>query len=253
MSILQKEADYVVRYCCDNYLNQNNFVEDNIRRAVNYNLDVITPGELALTTRGTSQVVLSKSAINEIYRKSKHKVYKEHIENYCFENWRKFKIDYQIIKKDFFYENLNFSVDNQEDIDFIKKNKIINLLDIKKLIALNNEKKPINIKDKKYLVEENKFVKKNRIGYKSIYNFYNPIKVIYLNKHKNKKYLEFNFLIKNLFSALFTDDDGNIYYPSYLKKKFIKIKFKKLCDKKWSSYFLQQLRIKAYRELFELN
>ena len=58
------------------------------------------------------------------------------------------KIDYQIIKKDFLYENLNFSVDNQEDIDFIK-NKIINLLDIKKLIALNNEKKPINIKDKK--------------------------------------------------------------------------------------------------------
>ena len=69
LCILHKEADYVVRYCCDNYLSQNNFVEDNIRRAVNYNLDVITPGELALTTRGTSQVVLSKSAINEIYKK----------------------------------------------------------------------------------------------------------------------------------------------------------------------------------------
>lgn len=249
--IKNEKADYIVRYCCDNYLNENKLIEENIRRAVKYNLDLITPGEVAIVTKGASQVVISKNTILKVYKFSKNKIYNEHIENYCFENWKKFKIDYQITSENLYFDKLNFSIDTRKDISFVSHNNINNIYQYYKLRRLNNKIYIKNKMDESYFVQNNKYVYKNRIGYKSIKNFYYPEKENnILNLLKQKRFFTINNLVKVLFSVKFKDYKENIYYPSYKNKKFIKIKFKNDFEKDWSSYKMQKYRIIAYRELF---
>ena len=185
----KKKYNYTVRYCCDNYLSTEKLIEENIKRAINKGLDLITPGEFALCTKGTSQVVMSLKCLDKIYRKARHKVYLEHVENYCLENWKNFKIDYQIVDKKIYFKNLNFSIDQKKDVTFIEKNNIKSLFqrNIPKINnKINNKIRGKNI----YSVTKGKFLKKNRIGYYLLSNFFKPNENINIKKKK---------LIKNFF------------------------------------------------------
>ena len=206
-----------------------------------------------MCTKGTSQVVMSLKCLDKIYRKARHKVYLEHVENYCLENWKNFKIDYQIVDKKIYFKNLNFSIDQKKDVTFIEKNNIKSLFqrNIPKINnKINNKIRGKNI----YSVAKGKFLKKNRIGYYLLSNFFKPNENINIKKKKiNKKFFfDRRFLIKKIFTTQFVDDFKNIYLPNLKKKKFNKIKFKNNKDKSWNSYFMQKKRIILYRRLNNL-
>ena len=242
-----EKFDYAIRFCCDNYMTIPKLVEQNIIRAVNLNLDLITPGEFALCTKGTSQVVISFNCLKKIFKLATHKTYNEHVENYCFENFKKYKIDYQIVDKKFYFENLNFSIDTFKQLNFIRKNKI-KKINQKILKVLN--KKVIKDIDRSlvYSVDKSKYFKKNRIGYFYLSDYFKPRKKIKINDSNinNKNYL----LLKKIFNSEFEDKNGYILFPDFKNNKFIKLKFKKFEDKKWNSFFYQKKRILAYRQKF---
>ena len=223
-------------------------VGENIKRVINLDLDLITPGEFAVCTKGTSQVVISIKCLKRIFKEAKHMTYKEHIENYCFENFKKFKIDYQIVKKKFYFNNLNFSIDTNKQLNFIKKNKIKKFN--QKLFAILNK-----IKNKKenystiYNIDENKYLKKNRIGYFYLADFYKSRNKMLISDVKINKKNNINVL-KKIFYTEFVDKKKNIYFPDFNKNKFIKLNFKDSNDSKWNSFFYQKKRIYAYRQKF---
>ena len=238
--------DYAIRFCCDNYLTIPKLVEQNIRRAINLNLDIITPGEFAICTKGTSQVVISINCVNKIYKFAKNKIYKEHVENYCFENFNKFRIDYQIVNKKYYFKNLNFSIDESKQLNFILKNKI-KKYDRKLFEKLNkNYSSNENFSKNKYSVDNGKFIKKNRIGYYYKSDFDKPRKKQIVNKtNKNYEFKKSN--INKIFYTKFVDTFGNALIPSPKKNKFLKINFKNKSENFWNSYTNQKERVLCFR------
>lgn len=244
--------DHAVRYCCDNYLCNQELIEENIKRIIDKKLDLVTPGEFSLCTKGTSQVVLSIECLKKIYEKAKKDVYLEHVENYCLENWKQFRIDYQIVQKKYYFKNLNFSLDTSKDFNFIEKNRIDSIHDKRLGYIDQNLKSSKTINSKKYFVDEGKYHFKTRIGYFYKKNFFKPEININIDKITNIE-LEKIFIKKNclryLFNCQFMDSLGHIYFPDIKNKKFKKINHSLKKCYSWNNYEIQKKRILCFREI----
>jgi len=92
---LSEHADVIVRVCCDNALVMPSLVDEAVRALVDGQADVITPGEFASLPFGTSMVVLSRQGLERIDRQAVAPMYREHVENYCFDQPDAFRILYQ--------------------------------------------------------------------------------------------------------------------------------------------------------------
>ena len=65
-------------------------------------------------------MIFKKKTIITLKKKIKKKRHKEHIENYCFENERKFKILRPKHEKSLKYQNLKLSLDTKKDLNLMR-------------------------------------------------------------------------------------------------------------------------------------
>jgi spore coat polysaccharide biosynthesis protein SpsF len=207
LNINKINYNILVRYCCDNPLTINNYIEKGIKKIVNNNYDLISCAEFSNQIPGISQIIFTKKTFDTISKLGKEKKHKEHIENFCYENPSLFRIFYAPIKKNDFIQNLSLSIDTIEDYknvkkfsEIYKKNKtILNLgllkNNIDKLkINLSNEifkdvrnlkNKYNNFKIKSYLFFSKNFENKNNNIYYKISN--NNLEIYYFKNNIHYK------------------------------------------------------------------
>ncbi len=87
--------DLVVRVCCDNPLLIPSLVDDAVRQLRRSGADLITPFEFNTLPFGVSAVVFTRRALERIDQEARAPAYREHVENFCFENPERFAIQYQ--------------------------------------------------------------------------------------------------------------------------------------------------------------
>jgi spore coat polysaccharide biosynthesis protein SpsF len=112
---LSEHADVIVRVCCDNALVMPSLVDEAVRALVDGQADVITPGEFASLPFGTSMVVLSRQGLERIDRQAVAPMYREHVENYCFDHPDAFRILYQWAPEGLEYRELSLTLDHAVD------------------------------------------------------------------------------------------------------------------------------------------
>lgn len=152
----------ITRLNSDNPLFFPHLVDDAIRELVESQADLITPFELNTLPFGSSMVVYSNACLNKIDSEAKHKVYREHVENYCFENANNFNIAYQKSNSNSFLPWANLSLDLKQDYQRIVKlhQHIPNLNHIDQLKKyLANQKVLIVVEDTESKEELNKLKK----------------------------------------------------------------------------------------------
>ena len=81
---------------------------------------------------GFSFVLFKRKTLFKIKRLATKKIYKEHIENYCFDYPRKFKIYKNIYKKKYNFSNIKLTMDTIEDFKKLKKLNNVIKIDSKK-------------------------------------------------------------------------------------------------------------------------
>ena len=112
---LAGHADVIVRVCCDNPLVMPSLVDEAVRALVDGEADVITPAEFASLPFGTSMVVLSRAGLERIDEQSTAPMYREHVENYCFDHPDAFRILYQWAPEGLEYRELSLTLDHAVD------------------------------------------------------------------------------------------------------------------------------------------
>ena len=81
---------------------------------------MITPFECNTYPFGYSMVVMTKSCLEKIEREARDEVYREHVENYCFENTDRFKILYHKAPESLHLPHLIMTLDYKEDYKRLK-------------------------------------------------------------------------------------------------------------------------------------
>ena len=105
---LKERPDFIIRFCAENPLTSSELIEKSIKKIVDNKLDLISVIKPSNLLFGIAPIVLSFKTLEKIYKNSKHKVYKEHIENYCYDHSNKFKINYITESKKFFFSRYQF-------------------------------------------------------------------------------------------------------------------------------------------------
>ena len=118
--ILEHPPDIIVRYCCENPLTSSYLLEKNIRTIVDRNLDLISVLKPSNIIFGIAPIILNYKTMKDIYKNANNKIYKEHIENYCYDNSKKYKIFYPILGKKYYFPDTNFSIDTPNDFKRVK-------------------------------------------------------------------------------------------------------------------------------------
>ncbi len=233
---LKNYPDIVVRYCCENPLSSVELIELNIKKIINQNLDLISVLKPSNLIFGIAPIIMNTKTLNLIFSQAKNEIYKEHVENFCFDNPKLFKISYPISKKKFFFPDTSFSIDTLDDYNRVKnifkklnlKFKNYNYLDIIKSFSFFkifvNDPKLLDF-CKQNLSKEFKFINNHNCA-DFIFDCYNQIK-----KFKNDKvYLKFEnlnqkiifYCIKNnhRFNLLIMKKYSNLEQSDYLKLFF---------------------------------
>lgn len=109
------DTDVLVRACADNPLVMPTLVDDSIISLIDNNLDVITPFEINTLPFGFSMVSMTMKCLEKIYTNTKEALYREHVENFCFDNPKDFKVGYQVASLDTHYPWLYLTLDYQLD------------------------------------------------------------------------------------------------------------------------------------------
>ena len=233
--------DYFVRYCCDNPLTSIKNIEKGLRIAIDNNFDIVSCAEHSNLVSGTSQVIIKKNCFKKILYESKDKKYKEHIENYCYDNHQKFNIHYINSSKKNYFNNLSLTLDNDHDfkritkiyknykfsdgkfnIYLLKKNFFNNRISISRdiLKLLGNTKNKYNITERSNLkisYNENNYINavyfKKKFNYlEIIYKKYNKENLLFIKKFKNidEAKLIFLNLLFTIVKKIYFEDYHNI-------------------------------------------
>ena len=209
----------MIRYCCDNPLTIIDNIESAIKVAVNNKIDLVSCAEYSNLVHGTSQIVMSKNCIDFISKHAKKNIYREHIENYCYDNPNKFKIYYAYSKKNQFVKNLSLTVDYKSDFNKIK------LMYTKfKFIHGKFDLKLINKKIYNFKINTSEQIYSKLGSFKKLYNFTNK-----------------NYQLKFSFFNEYTNEE-NVYCQ--INNKLLKI----IYNKNKSNYILFTFRFKNYSE-----
>lgn len=233
---LKNYPDIVVRYCCENPLSSVELIEFNIKKIINQNLDLISVLKPSNLIFGIAPIIMNTKTLDVIFSQAKNDIYKEHVENFCFDNPKLFTISYPISTKKFFFPDTNFSIDTLEDYNRVKnifeklnlKFKNYNYLNIiesfSSIKIFINDPNLLNF-CKKNLSKEFKFI--NNQNYADcIFDCFNQIKKLEDNKiylkfeNLNKKIIFYSIKNKRRFNLLIVKKYFNLEQLDYLKLFF---------------------------------
>lgn len=115
--------DIIVRANADNPIFMPTIVDNDIKKFKKLNYDVFSPFYKNKLPFGYSFVIFKKSCISKINILAKKKSYREHIENYCFDNRKKIKVLLSSISKKskFYCPDLSVTMDTKNDLIKIRK------------------------------------------------------------------------------------------------------------------------------------
>lgn len=118
-----KPRDIIVRANADNPIFMPSIVDDDIKKFINLNYDVFSPFFKNNLPFGYSFVIFKKSCLVKLNKIAKKKIYREHVENYCFENRKKFRVLLSKIKNDakLYYPSLRVTLDTVDDLKKIRR------------------------------------------------------------------------------------------------------------------------------------
>ena len=102
--IFKSKPDIIIGQCCENPLTSIDILDQNIKNIINHKADLLSILKPSNAIFGTSSVMMNRKTLNTIYLNAKNKLHKEHIENYCYDNYKKFKIIYPIHDKKYFFQ-----------------------------------------------------------------------------------------------------------------------------------------------------
>jgi len=159
--------DIIVRVCSDNPLLMPSIVDEAIKLLVDYDGDVVTPFEHNTYPFGYSMVIMTRGCLEKIDQKAKEKLYREHVENFCFETSEDFRIFYQCAPEPLHFSELNLTMDYE--VDYIRLKRFHSILtqipmkmQPKKLIQfIKNCKVGLLIQEEESIPKLAKFVVKN--------------------------------------------------------------------------------------------
>ena len=69
---------------------------------------------------GTAPILITYKTLEKIFNKAKNKIYKEHVENYCYDHPKKFKVFYIKETDKYFFPDSSFTVDTKYDYERVK-------------------------------------------------------------------------------------------------------------------------------------
>tara|TARA_A100001234_G_scaffold186849_1_gene171241 strand:- start:2630 stop:3343 length:714 start_codon:yes stop_codon:yes gene_type:complete len=120
---LYKPEDIIVRANADNPIFMPNIVDDDIKNFINLNYDVFSPFFKNKLPFGYSFVLFKKSCLLKLNKIAKKKLYREHVENYCLDYRKKFKVLLSKIEKGakLYCPSLRVTLDTENDLKNIKK------------------------------------------------------------------------------------------------------------------------------------
>ena len=107
----------VVRVCSDNPLLMPLIVDEAIVQLIETQVDIITPFEFNTYPFGFSSVVMTFGCLARIDSGSRASIYREHVENFCFDHKEKFSVGYQKAPDELTYPELCLTLDYEIDYD----------------------------------------------------------------------------------------------------------------------------------------
>ena len=116
-----KEYNIIVRANADCPLFIPKILDFDINRLAKSKFDLLSPFYKNDIPFGFSFVVFKSKTIIKISKLARKKVHKEHVENYCFDNKKKFKIHPCKYDKKLHAPNINLTLDTKKDYLKIKK------------------------------------------------------------------------------------------------------------------------------------
>ena len=124
-----RNYNIVVRANADCPIFMPTILDRDIKRFVKNKFDVYSPFHKNIMPFGFSFVIFKKNTVFKIFKKAKLLKYKEHIENYCFDNDNKFKILLSPVNELYKAPKIRITLDTKNDFLKIKKifNKIKNV------------------------------------------------------------------------------------------------------------------------------
>ena len=145
----KKKPELIVRANADCALMMPTIVDKDIKSMKNKKYDLLTPFNRNFCPFGYSFVIFKPKALEKIYKRAKKRSHLEHIENYCFDNEKNFKILRPKYDMQLFYPKLKLTLDEKKDYKKIKF--FYNM--IKKVPIKNQPKKLISLaKSSKFYV-----------------------------------------------------------------------------------------------------
>ena len=116
LSTLQakKKPNLIVRANADCVLMMPSIVNKDINSMKKMEYDLLTPFNMNYCPFGFSLVIFKSKVLKKIYKKAKKKEHLEHIENYCFDNSKNFKILRPRYSKGLFYPDLRLTLDEKK-------------------------------------------------------------------------------------------------------------------------------------------
>lgn len=115
--------DIIVRANADNPIFMPTIVDKDIINFKKNNYDIFSPFYKNKLPFGYSFVIFKKSCISKIEDLAKKTNYREHVENFCFDNRKKFKVLFSKLNKNsqLYCPNLSVTMDTHEDLKKIRK------------------------------------------------------------------------------------------------------------------------------------
>lgn len=114
------DFDYIVRANSDCPLIMPHILDQDIKNFINSNFDIFSPFYKNMMPLGFSSVIFKRNILLKINHLAKKSKYREHIENFCFDNKRKFKILTSKKIKKLYFPKLSFLLDTKKDFYKIK-------------------------------------------------------------------------------------------------------------------------------------
>lgn len=242
---LEKKPDIVIRHCCENPLTSALLLEKNIKEIVNKNADlmsILPPSNLIF---GISPIIMTFNTLKKIYKNAKNKIYKEHVENYCYDHKKDFNIFYPKYGEKYFFPNTNFSIDTVNDYRRVKN--IFSQLKLENFNYDFGKIKKIFLK-KKIFINDAYLYKYLKNNYKNYFNFTNNISqasyIINFSKKNKKKYTNsINFFLT------YNKNKGTISCKKN-NEEFNLIKFNKIKNFTTIEYFKMFFQTLIHKTLF---
>lgn len=112
--------DAVVRVCSDNPLLMPRLLDRAVAQLIEGSFDVVTPFESNSYPFGFSQVVMTARCLARIEAEAANPLYREHVENFCFDNPETFAVGYQEAPADLAWPELCLTLDYTSDYERLK-------------------------------------------------------------------------------------------------------------------------------------